>query len=105
VGLGMFSMESAVIMLLVVLSMVSQYVFLRIYVRIMNQSMIVLDQNIDQGIKSNLENLPETLGVNITDGIEPLNPIQQVVADFLRERMSPDIQVKEIQRAVDGKFT
>ena len=71
----------------------------------MNQSMIVLDQNIDQGIKSNLENLPETLGVNITDGIEPLNPIQQVVADFLRERMSPDIQVKEIQRAVDGKFT
>ena len=100
----MISMESAVIMLLVVLSVVSQYVFLRIYVRIMNQSMIVLDQNIDQGIKSNLENLPETLGVNLADGMEPLNPIQQVVADFLRERMSPDIQVKEIQRAVDGKF-
>ena len=101
----MISIESAVIMLLVVLSVVSQYVFLRIYVRIINKSLIVLDQNIDTGIKTNLANLPETLGVNLADGMEPLNPIQQVVADFLRERMNPDIQVKEIERSVDGQFT
>jgi len=104
-GLGMTSIENLVIMALVGLSIVSQWFFLRIYARIINKAMIVLDSSIAEALKANFENLPETLGVNLAEGIEPPNPVQQIIAQFIQQKLNPEIQVKEIQRSSDGKFS
>ena len=67
--------------------------------------MIVLDSSIAEALKANFENLPETLGVNLAEGIEPPNPVQQIIAQFIQQKLNPEIQVKEIQRSSDGKFS
>ena len=57
-----------------------------------------LDNSLANAIKEVVSSLP------IGD-FEPPNPIQQMIAQILQDRMKPpNIEVKEVTRAADGKF-
>ena len=58
-----------------------------------------LDMSLATAIKEVISSLP--LG-----DIEPPNPIQQIIAQILQEKMKPpSLQVKEVTRDESGKFT
>ena len=58
-----------------------------------------LDMSLATAIKEVISSLP--LG-----DIEPPNPIQQIIAQILQEKMKPPaLQVKEVTRDESGKFT
>jgi hypothetical protein len=103
-ALGMIGLENGVIMALVVLSIGFQWFFLRIYARILNNSMVLLDSKLAEAIQASIKNLPEALGQSL-DGIEPPNPVQQIIAQFIQQKLNPTLEVKEIERGSDGKFT
>lgn len=98
------NIENMVIMALVVLSIGFQWFFLRIYARILNNAMVLLDSKLAEAIQASIENLPEALGQSF-DGIEPPNPVQQIIAQFIQQKLNPTLEVKEIERGSDGKFT
>lgn len=60
-----------------------------------------LDQNMAQAITQVVENLGSTIGFS-----EPINPIQQVLAQFLQNSMSEtkETGIIEVKRAENGQF-
>tara|TARA_Y100000004_G_scaffold182520_1_gene229341 strand:+ start:795 stop:1007 length:213 start_codon:yes stop_codon:yes gene_type:complete len=61
-----------------------------------------LDKNIAEALTKTLESLPEM----VSDlEIEPINPMQQMIMQLIQDKMNPQIQVKEISRSGDGKFS
>ena len=70
--------------------------------RLIARSIHQLDQNIAQSLTNTLENLPDL--VNQIE-MEPINPMQQMIMNLIQEKMNPAIQVKEISRSEDGKFS
>ncbi len=103
--LGMVNIENVVIACLVVVSMGLQYIFLRLYVRIARESTVYLDSSLAEALSTILESLPEVLEEKFQGQIEPMNPIQSLVAQYLSQQMSPPMQATIVNRGEDGKFS
>tara|TARA_R100000329_G_scaffold145271_1_gene130632 strand:- start:323 stop:625 length:303 start_codon:yes stop_codon:yes gene_type:complete len=93
--------ENIAIILLIIVVFVEILVLHRILTTIVLQSIAQLDASIAEALKTTVENLPEALG-NVD--IEPMNPIQGVIAQFIQSQLQPQGQIKEISRSEDGKF-
>ena len=104
-GLGMVNIENLVIGCLVVVSIGLQYIFLRLYVRIARESTAYLDSSLAEALSTILESLPEVLEEKFQGQIEPMNPIQSLVAQYLSQQISPPVQATIISRSEDGKFS
>ena len=98
------SIEEIAIIALIMISIGIQFLFARINARIIRESVVLLDQNLAEAIKGTLENLPEAIKANFVEGIEPPNPIQEFIAQMMRERMGSVGGITEVSRADDGKF-
>jgi len=89
------------IVALVVVSIGLQVLFLRFYARIVNEGLHRLDLRLAEALTSVIENIPETL----IGQIEPPNPFQQLITQYMAQKMNPTLQVKDITRADNGQFT
>ena len=59
-------------------------------------------QELDNSLANAIEEVVSSLPIG---DFEPPNPIQQMIAQILQDRMKqPNIEVKEVTRAADGKF-
>ena len=89
------------ILALVGVSIGLQVLFLRFYARIVNEGLHRLDLRLAEALTSVVENLPETL----IGQIEPPNPFQQLITQYMAQKMNPTMEVKEISRADNGQFS
>lgn len=101
----MLSPEIVIIMLLIGVSIGLQYIFLRIYVRIVKESTVYLDSSLAEALKTILESLPEVLQEKFQGEMEPINPIQALIAQYLGQQLNPGITAEVLPRGSDGKFT
>ena len=105
VGFGSgVSYEETAIIALIMISIGIQFLFLRLTARVIRESAHILDRNLAEAIKVTLENLPDAIKENFVDGIEPPNPIQEIFAQMMRERMGSVGKITEVTKASDGKF-
>jgi hypothetical protein len=102
--LGMASIENVIIALLILLSIGLQYIFLRIYVRIAKESTVYLDSSLAEALTTILESLPEVLEERFQGQMEPINPIQGLIAQYLGQQLNPAITGQVLPRSEDGKF-
>jgi len=93
--------ENWLIVALVVVSMGLQVLFLRFYARIVNEGLHRLDLRLAEALTSVVENIPETL----IGEIDPPNPIQQLITQYMMQKMNPALEVKDITRTNNGQFT
>ena len=100
----MVSIESVIIACLILVSMGLQYIFLRIYVRIAKESTVYLDSSLAEALKTILESLPGVLEEKFGAQIEPINPIQGLIAQYLGQQLNPSINAQVLPRSEDGKF-
>jgi hypothetical protein len=100
----MVSIENVIIALLIMLSMGLQYIFLRIYVRIAKESTVYLDSSLAEALTTILESLPDVLEERFSGQIEPVNPIQSLIAQYLGQQMNPAVTAQVLPRSEDGKF-
>tara|TARA_R100001443_G_scaffold107039_1_gene116682 strand:+ start:2596 stop:2919 length:324 start_codon:yes stop_codon:yes gene_type:complete len=89
------------IVALVVVSIGFQVLFLRFYARIVNEGLHRLDLRLAEALTSVIENIPETL----IGQIDPPNPFQQLITQYMAQKMNPTLQVKDITRDENGQFT
>ena len=98
-GLGVSNMEMAILALLTV-----NLLFLIWQTRIIGLAIRQLDENIALAIPAVIEEAIK--GLNVSDIVEPVNPIMQVIADAIGKGVKPpSLEVKEISRSEDGKFS
>ena len=98
-GLGVSYMEIAILALLTV-----NLLFLIWQTRIIGLAIKQLDGNIAQALPVVIQEAVREL--NVSDIVEPVNPIMQVIADAIGKSVSPpNLEVKEISRSADGKFS
>ena len=98
-GLGVSNMEMAILALLTV-----NLLFLIWQTRIIGLAIRQLDENIALAIPAVIEEAIK--GLNVSDIVEPVNPIMQVIADAIGKSVKPpSLEVKEISRSEDGKFS
>lgn len=72
--------------------------------RIIGLAIQKLDSNIAQALPIVIQEAVKEL--NLADVVEPVNPIMQIIADSIGKSIQgPSLEVKEISRAEDGKFT
>jgi predicted transcriptional regulator YheO len=72
--------------------------------RIIGLAIQKLDSNIAQALPIVIQEAVKEL--NLSDVVEPVNPIMQIIADSIGKSIQgPSLEVKEISRAEDGKFT
>ena len=72
--------------------------------RIIGLAIQKLDSNIAQALPIVIQEAVKEL--NLSDVVEPVNPIMQIIADSIGKSIqNPSLEVKEISRAEDGKFT
>ena len=72
--------------------------------RILGLAIQKLDSNIAQALPIVIQKAVKEL--NLADVVEPVNPIMQIIADSIGKSIQgPSLEVKEISRAEDGKFT
>lgn len=72
--------------------------------RIIGLTIRQLDGNIAQALPVVLQEAVKEL--NVSDIVEPVNPIMQVIADAIGKSVTPpNLEVKEITRSDDGKFS
>jgi hypothetical protein len=102
--LGMVNIENVIIGLLILLSIGIQYIFLRIYVRIAKESTVYLDSSLAEALTTILESLPEVLEERFQGQMEPINPIQGLIAQYLGQQLNPAISAQVLPRSEDGKF-
>tara|TARA_Y100001937_G_scaffold111915_1_gene159002 strand:+ start:2539 stop:2940 length:402 start_codon:yes stop_codon:yes gene_type:complete len=102
--LGMVNIENVIIALLILVSMGFQYIFLRIYVRIAKESTVYLDASLAEALTTILESLPDVLEEKFGGQIEPVNPIQALIAQYLGQQINPPITGQVLTRSEDGKF-
>lgn len=100
----MVNIENVIIACLILVSMGFQYIFLRIYVRIAKESTVYLDASLAEALKTILESLPEVLEEKFGGQIEPINPIQGLIAQYLGQQLNPSISAQVLPRSEDGKF-
>ena len=101
----MVNIENVIIALLIMLSMVFQYIFLRIYVRIAKESTVYLDSSLAEALTTILESLPDVLEEKFSGQFEPINPIQGLIAQYLGQQLNPAVTAQVLPRSEDGKFT
>jgi len=71
----------------------------RVLAMIVTNSAADLDSKLAQAIQGVMGNVQ-------LEGVEPPNPIQQVIAQLIQQRMKPpSLEVTEITRGDDGKFS
>ena len=98
-GLGVSYMEIAILALLAV-----NLLFLIWQTRIIGLAISNLDSGIAQALPVALQEAVTNL--NVSDIVEPVNPIMQAIADALSNSIKPpSIEVTEISRSKDGKFS
>jgi hypothetical protein len=96
----------ALIIALLVASMMIQVLLARSIVSIVRQGVDHLDTSLAQVVQDTLTNLPESLGSLADLAPEPINPIQALVIEMIQSKMKPpSLEVKEISRSDDGKFS
>jgi hypothetical protein len=100
----MVNIENVIIGLLILLSIGIQYIFLRIYVRIAKESTVYLDSSLAEALTTILESLPEVLEERFQGQMEPINPIQGLIAQYLGQQLNPAISAQVLPRSEDGKF-
>jgi len=93
--------ENWLIVALVVVSMGLQVLFLRFYARIVNEGLHRLDLRLAEAVTTVVENIPETL----IGEIDPPNPIQQLITQYMMQKMNPALEVKDITRTDNGQFS
>jgi len=72
--------------------------------RIIGLAIQKLDSNIAQALPMVIQEAVKEL--NLSDVVEPVNPIMQVIAEAIGKSVkTPTLEVKEISRADDGKFS
>ena len=99
VGLGVSYMEIAILALLAV-----NLLFLIWQTRIIGLAISNLDSSIAQALPAVLQEAVKEL--NVSDIVEPVNPIMQVIAEAIGNSVKPaTLEVKEISRSEDGKFS
>ena len=97
-------LDIAIIALLIA-SISFQFFSLRIQARMLRDSTAALDYSLAEALKTTIENLPDALRNQLMPEIEPINPIQQIIAQMLQQKMNPTIEATVIpSRSVDGKF-
>ena len=95
-----------VLIALLVLSLVTQVLLARSIVSIVRQGVDHLDNSLAAALENTLSNLPESLGSLADLAPEPINPIQAMVMEMIQARIKPPtLEVKEISRSDDGKFS
>ena len=100
-GLGMNYLELAILALTIVI-IGMQFLQLRFIARMIRESARSLDHSLAEAIKATIENLPGSI---ISD-VEPINPIQQLIAQIIQDKMNPKIEAQLIEtRSADGKFS
>ena len=99
-GWGM-NIEELAIIGLIIGSIGAQHLYARMNAKIFREGVQFLDRNLDEALQKIVDELP----LDQLQGAEPINPIQQMIAQKIAESMNPTIQVKEIQRTEEGKFT
>jgi len=98
-GLGVSYMEIAILALLAV-----NLLFLLWQTRIIGLAISNLDSSIAQALPAVLQEAVKEL--NVSDIVEPVNPIMQVIAEAIGKNVKPpSLEVKEIARSEDGKFS
>lgn len=98
-GLGVSYMEIAILALVA-----ANLLFLIWQTRIIGLAIRQLDGNIAQALPAVIEEAVK--GLNVSDIVEPVNPIMQVIADAIGKSVTPpNLEVKEISRSDDGKFS
>ena len=102
--MGMNYMEIAIIALLIA-SIAFQFFSLRIQARMLRDSTAALDYSLAEALKTTIENLPDALRNQLMPEIEPINPIQQIIAQMLQQKMNPTIEATVMARSEDGKFS
>lgn len=71
----------------------------------LRESISALDYSLAEALKTTIENLPDALRNQLMPEIEPINPIQQIIAQMLQQKMNPTIEATVIpSRSIDGKF-
>ena len=88
------------IIALIIASIGAQHLYARMNAKIMREGVQFLDRNIAEA----LQKIGEELPFDQIQAGEPINPIQQMIAQKIAESMNPSIQVKEVQRTEEGKF-
>ena len=101
----MVNVENVIIACLILVSMGFQYIFLRIYVRIDKESTVYLDSSLAEALTTILESLPDVLEEKFAGQIEPMNPIQGLIAQYLSQQLNPAMTAQVLPRSEDGKFT
>ena len=101
----MVNIENVIILLLILVSMGLQYIFLRIYVRIAKESTVYLDSSLAEALTTILESLPEVLEERFQGQMEPINPIQAMIAQYMGQQLNPSITAQVLPRSEDGKFS
>tara|TARA_R100000664_G_scaffold32804_1_gene48369 strand:+ start:1544 stop:1960 length:417 start_codon:yes stop_codon:yes gene_type:complete len=97
--LGVSNMEIAILALLA-----ANLLFSIWQTRIIGLSIKQLDGNIAQALPIVIQEAVKEL--NVSDIVEPVNPIMQVIAEAIGKSVkSPSLEVKEISRSEDGKFS
>ena len=97
-------LDIAIIALLIA-SIAFQFFSLRIQARMLRDSTAALDYSLAEALKTTIENLPDALRSQLMPEIEPINPIQQIIAQMLQQKMNPTIEATVIpSRSIDGKF-
>lgn len=98
-GWGVSNMETAIIALLCV-----NIAFLVWQTRIIGLAIKELDGNIAKALPIVIQEAVKEL--NVSDIVEPVNPIMQVIAEAIGKSVTPpNLEVKEISRSNDGKFS
>ncbi len=78
-----------------------QVLFLRFYARIVNDGLHQLDLRLAEALTTVVENIPETL----IGQIDPPNPFQQLITQYMAQKMNPTLEVKDITRTETGQFS
>lgn len=98
-GLGVSNIEIAILALVT-----ANLLFLIWQTRIIGLAIKELDGNIAKALPIVIQEAVKEL--NVSDIVEPVNPIMQVIADAIGKSVTPpSLEVKEISRSDDGKFS
>lgn len=104
-GLRMNNAEIAIIALLVA-SLALQVILARTIGQLVTRGVGHLDQSLAAALTETMSSLPDALQGMAIDLPEPPNPIQALIFEMIQSKMKPpNLEVKEISRSDDGKFT
>ena len=90
---------------LVIVSIGAQHLYARASAKIVREGVQFLDSSLAEALQKIVEDLPIDLQGQVQ---EPMNPIQQLIAQKIAESFNPTVQVTEVNpspRDPSGKFS